>query len=844
MVIQVDNKELMDFFESWLEDFKRVSEGMLEKINVDRGATLKIPESDFRKLKMLTESLDGLAKKKFGFENAPDFTPMVGAMKRLESCIEKIYIPEKIEVQMPEIEFPAIPAPVVDFSPLLQGIQDLSKLMQQGISASITNFDQMPLVFDKTIGGAGGVSGGGDATEATLQSILSALNDVVTNTAAISIDADSVNLNTDTLEALITSTNTKLDTLITQTDGIEAPLATLAGAVSGTEVQVDVITMPTVAVTGTFWQATQPVSLASVPSHNVTNAGTFATQATLQAGTAYAGKVRLTDGTTDTDVRDLTNSNALNVAIVDGSGDQITTFGGGTQYTEGDTDASITGTAMMWEDGSDTLRAVSAAKPLPVNIVAGASSGTEYTEDAAAAANPAGGALILVREDARAGGLTTTDGDNVAARGNNKGELYVKTTDSDALLTTIDADTSNISTKIDTLAGAVSGTEMQVDVLTMPTVAVTGTFWQATQPVSLASVPSHAVTNAGTFAVQATEADGANVTLGAKADAKSTATDTTAVSIMSVLKQISASVQAPPSQAVTNAGTFAVQPAGSVAHDAAGTGVNPVLVGGYASAAAPTSVSTDGDAVRAWYLLNGAQATVLTAAGALIGGDAANGLDVDVTRLPALVAGTAVIGKVGIDQTTPGTTNGVQVVAALPAGTNNIGDVDVLTIPGIVGTVADDATTPGAPVMIGGTAVETDGTDPGSVSAEDDVVRARFDRNRRQLVNDMHPNSFVLFEDHTTAQTNNQLKAAPGANLSIYITDVIFSNGATAGSIKLVEDEGGTPVQIGATVYMAINGGAVMNFKTPKRLTANKSLGFTSTTVTTHAVEIHGYIAP
>lgn len=53
---------------------------------------------------------------------------------------------------------------------------------------------------------------------------------------------------------------------------------------------------------------------------------------------------------------------------------------------------------------------------------------------------------------------------------------------------------------------------------------VTGTFWQATQPVS--------------------EADGANVTLGAKADAKSTATDTTAVSIMSVLKQVSASVQA------------------------------------------------------------------------------------------------------------------------------------------------------------------------------------------------------------------------------------------------------------------------------------------------------------
>ena len=42
-----------------------------------------------------------------------------------------------------------------------------------------------------------------------------------------------------------------------------------------------------------------------------------------------------------------------------------------------------------------------------------------------------------------------------------------------------------------------------------------------------------------------------------------------------------------------------------------------------------------------------------------------NGLDVDVTRLPALVAGSAVIGKVSIDQTTPETTNGVQVLNSL-----------------------------------------------------------------------------------------------------------------------------------------------------------------------------------
>lgn len=41
-----------------------------------------------------------------------------------------------------------------------------------------------------------------------------------------------------------------------------------------------------------------------------------------------------------------------------------------------------------------------------------------------------------------------------------------------------------------------------VSLASVPSHPVTGTFWQATQPVSLASVPSHAVTNAGTFPVQ------------------------------------------------------------------------------------------------------------------------------------------------------------------------------------------------------------------------------------------------------------------------------------------------------------------------------------------------------
>lgn len=92
----------------------------------------------------------------------------------------------------------------------------------------------------------------------------------------------------------------------------------------------------------------------------------------------------IAEGGVNADVLDLTNNNPLACAIVDGAGTQITSFGGGTQYTEGDTDASISGTAMLWEDTSDTLRAVSAVKPLPVNIISGAGSGgTAAADDSA-----------------------------------------------------------------------------------------------------------------------------------------------------------------------------------------------------------------------------------------------------------------------------------------------------------------------------------------------------------------------------------------------------------------------------------------------------------------------------
>lgn len=84
------------------------------------------------------------------------------------------------------------------------------------------------------------------------------------------------------------------------------------------------------------------------------------------------------------------------------------------------------------------------------------------------------------------------------------------------LLGTIDADTGDVKTATETVAGAVSGSEMQVDVVAaLPAgtnaigklAANTGVTIGA---VEIASSQTVAVTNAGTFAVQATVAAGEN----------------------------------------------------------------------------------------------------------------------------------------------------------------------------------------------------------------------------------------------------------------------------------------------------------------------------------------------
>lgn len=97
----------------------------------------------------------------------------------------------------------------------------------------------------------------------------------------------------------------------------------------------------------------------------------------------------------------------------------------------------------------DAIAADTAAIKTAVEILDNAIAGTEMQVDVVTSALPTG-AATSANQSTIIGHLDGVEG----------------------LLTTIDADTGNISTKIDTLAGAVVGTELQVDVLTMPTVTV------------------------------------------------------------------------------------------------------------------------------------------------------------------------------------------------------------------------------------------------------------------------------------------------------------------------------------------------------------------------------------
>jgi len=304
--------------------------------------------------------------------------------------------------------------------------------------------------------------------------------------------------------------------------------------------------------------------------------------------------------------------------------------------------------------------------------------------------------------------------------------------------------------------------------------------------VDVLANPSQAVTNTGTFAVQAAQGTAASLNC---TEASASAIKTAAELIDDTVYVDDADWTDSTSKHLNVGGVYndaalntitdgdvgpvaldvngSLWNVGNRAHDAVDAG-NPIKVGGKASSAVPSAVAAN-DRVNAWYDLNGR----------------------------SIIAG---------------------------------------------GAAADAATsTAGNPVLLGGKSLAI-GTATTDVDADADVVNLLATRGGRLYVTTAHPNRvYGCVADHNTAQTNHSLIAATGsAATSLYITDIMISNGATAGDVKLLDGSGGTVLW---QVYLAINGGCAIQLHTPIKLTANTALCFTSTSVTTHTVAASGFIS-
>lgn len=234
-----------------------------------------------------------------------------------------------------------------------------------------------------------------------------------------------------------------------------ASLDELGGAISGTEVQVDVV--------GALPAGTNNIGdvdvLSVVPGTGATNlgkaedaahttgdVGVMALAVRSDAGGAIAG--------TDGDYAPLQ---------VDANGAlRVTGGGGGTEYTQGDTDTTITGGAVLAEGPGDALTPllVDASQHLQVDIAA-----ASVTVPVSLTSTTVTGTVAVTQSGTWDEVGINDSGNSITVDAPVGTPAFVRLSDGAAAITTL--------------------------------------------PVSLASVPSHAVTNAGTFA---TQVDGAALT--------------------------------------------------------------------------------------------------------------------------------------------------------------------------------------------------------------------------------------------------------------------------------------------------------------------------------------------
>lgn len=215
-----------------------------------------------------------------------------------------------------------------------------------------------------------------------------------------------------------------------------------------------------------------------------------------------------------------------------------------------------------------------------------------------------------------------------------------------------------------------------------------------------------------------------------------------------------------------------------------------------------------------------------------------SGRALHVAQQNAIPAGTNNIGDVD-----------VLTLPALAAGTNNIGDVDVLSMPtgassaAVQGTVAHDSAAAQNPVRIGLKAKSS--LEGVTLVAADDVTDAYGDLDGAQLVRPQCPLGDIISERVSdTAGTSAAFSTfgAPGAGVRNYVTAIVVHNShATTDGFLDLRD--GTAGSVLMTVPLPHTGGAVITLPVPLRQpTANTALAYdVSAAITTVYISLIGF---
>lgn len=235
-------------------------------------------------------------------------------------------------------------------------------------------------------------------------------------------------------------------------------------------------------------------------------------------------------------------------------------------------------------------------------------------------------------------------------------------------------------------------------------------------------------------------------------------------------------------------------------------------------------------------------------------------VNIAASQTVGLVAGAAKVGQFAVDQTTPGTTNLVSIgtngTVSL-SQTTTANDVDVVSvIPGAGATnlgKAEDAAHTSSDTGVLMLGVRKD-TATQVTNADSDYTAPSLDAYGATFVRSDHPNRIRCTTVTSVATVITAMGgscAAPGAGLSIYITDILFdasAAGIAADAFPTLKFGTGGTCGTGTTVFWgALSAAAVSkneHLVTPIKITANNEVCWISSTAGSKFITILGYIAP